>query len=156
MVKFMKIAAIVIGVAYIAAIIGVRLMERSLVYQPGARPVDIPDAALALKQQDVTFFAADSTRLAAWIILSGEAKRLEPIGEVVRDYIDSVERSPDGAAAAERVHERVTSATLFVTMAALGDAIIGNPLRRMVGRERDAVRKVIGALLPLVIEGQKP
>lgn len=95
-------------------------------------------------------------RLAAWIILSGEAKRLEPIGEVVRDYIDSVERGPDGGAAAERVHERVTSATLFVTMAALGDAIIGNPLRRMVGRERDAVRKVIGALLPLVIEGHKP
>jgi TetR/AcrR family transcriptional regulator, repressor for neighboring sulfatase len=37
-------------------------------------------------------------------------------------------------------------------MAALGDAIIGNDLRRMVGRERDAVRKIIGALLPLVVE----
>jgi uncharacterized protein len=67
-VKLVKLAVIVICVAYIAAIIGVRLMERSLVYQPGPRPVDIPDAALALKQQEVTFHAADSTRLTAWIV----------------------------------------------------------------------------------------
>jgi TetR/AcrR family transcriptional regulator, repressor for neighboring sulfatase len=107
---------------------------------------------------DIVFDAFDrggAGRLAAWIILSGEATRLTPIGKVVRDHIDSVERGADGAAAAERVHERITSATLFVTMAAAGDAIIGNHLRRMVGRERDAVRKIIGALLPLVIEGQK-
>jgi hypothetical protein len=39
-------------------------------------------------------------------------------------------------------------------MAALGDAIIGNHLRRMVGRERDAVRKIIAAMLPLVVEGK--
>jgi TetR/AcrR family transcriptional regulator, repressor for neighboring sulfatase len=107
---------------------------------------------------DIVFDAFDrggAGRLAAWIILSGEAARLTPIGEVVRDHIDSVERGADGEAAAEHVHERITSATLFVTMAAAGDAIIGNPLRRMVGRERDAVRKIIGALLPLVIEGHK-
>ncbi|MGH8175169.1 MAG: TetR/AcrR family transcriptional regulator [Steroidobacter sp.] len=90
-------------------------------------------------------------RLAAWIILSGEADRLAPVGEVVRDYIDSVERTAENP---QHIHERVTSATLFVTMAALGDAIIGDPLRRMVGRERDAVRKIIGTLLPLVVEGK--
>ncbi len=102
---------------------------------------------------DIVFDAFDrggAGRLAAWIVLSGEATRLAPIGEVVRDYIDSVERSAD--AAVQDVHERVTSATLFVTMAALGDAIIGNHLRRMVGRERDAVRKIIGRLLPVVLE----
>jgi hypothetical protein len=76
------------------------------------------------------------------------------VGGVVRDYIDSVERGAVAGADPEHVHERVTSATLFVTMAALGDAIIGNHLRRMVGRERDAVRKIIGALLPLVVEGR--
>ncbi|HET9447477.1 MAG TPA: TetR family transcriptional regulator [Steroidobacteraceae bacterium] len=102
---------------------------------------------------DIVFDAFDrggAGRLAAWIVLSGESTRLAPIGEVVRDYIDSVERSADPAV--QDVHERVTSATLFVTMAALGDAIIGNPLRRMVGRERDAVRKIIGRLLPVVLE----
>ena len=102
---------------------------------------------------DIVFDAFDrggAGRLAAWIVLSGEATRLAPIGEVVRDYIDSVERGADPGA--QDVHERVTSATLFVTMAALGDAIIGNHLRRMVGRERDAVRRIIGRLLPVVLE----
>jgi AcrR family transcriptional regulator len=102
---------------------------------------------------DIVFDAFDrggAGRLAAWIVLSGEATRLAPVGEVVRDYIDSVERG--AGPGAQDVHERVTSATLFVTMAALGDAIIGNHLRRMVGRERDAVRRIIGRLLPVVLE----
>jgi AcrR family transcriptional regulator len=102
---------------------------------------------------DIVFDAFDrggAGRLMAWIVLSGEATRLAPVGEVVRDYIDSVERGAE--AGAQDVHQRVTSATLFVTMAALGDAIIGNHLRRMVGRERDAVRKIIGRLLPVVLE----
>jgi AcrR family transcriptional regulator len=106
---------------------------------------------------DIVFDAFDrggAGRLAAWIILSGETGRLAPVGEVVRDYIDSIERGAEPGVDAPHVHERVTSATLFVTMAALGDAIIGNPLRRMVGRERDAVRKIIGSLLPLVAEGR--
>jgi AcrR family transcriptional regulator len=104
---------------------------------------------------DIVFDAFDrggAGRLAAWIVLSGEATRLAPVGEVVRDYIDSVERGADAGADTRDVHQRVTSATLFVTMAALGDAIIGNHLRRMVGRERDAVRKIIGRLLPVVLE----
>ena len=73
MVKFIKVALIVVCVVYIAAIIGVRVMERSLVFQPGARKVDIPDPTLALNQQEVTFHAADSTRLAAWIIPAANA-----------------------------------------------------------------------------------
>ena len=104
---------------------------------------------------DIVFDVFDrggAGRLAAWIVLSGEATRLAPVGEVVRDYIDSVERTADPSTGVQDVHERVTSATLFVTMAALGDAIIGNHLRRMVGRERDAVRKIIGRLLPIVLE----
>jgi TetR/AcrR family transcriptional regulator, repressor for neighboring sulfatase len=104
---------------------------------------------------DIVFDAFDrggAGRLAAWIVLCDEADRLAPLGEVVRDYIDSVERGAAGGADLKHVHESVTSATLFVTMAALGDAIIGNDLRRMVGRERDAVRKIISTLLPLVVE----
>lgn len=104
---------------------------------------------------DIVFDAFDrggAGRLAAWMALSGESMHLAPIGEVVRDYIDSVERGGDGDAAL--VHQRVTSATLFVTVAALGDAIIGNELRKMVGREREAVRKLMGALLPAVLASQ--
>jgi hypothetical protein len=66
--KFFEIVAIIICVAYIAAIVGVRLSERSLVYQPGARAVDAPDPALALNQRAVTFHAPDATTLTAWII----------------------------------------------------------------------------------------
>jgi AcrR family transcriptional regulator len=104
---------------------------------------------------DIVFDVFDrggAGRLAAWIVLSGEASRLAPVGAVVRDSIDSVERGADPGAGAQDVHLRITSATLLVTMAALGDAIIGNQLRRMVGRERDAVRTIIGRLLPVVLE----
>jgi hypothetical protein len=107
---------------------------------------------------DIVFDAFDhggAARLAAWIVLSGESTHLAPIGEVVRDYIDSVERGADTESGAAHVHERITSATLFVTMAALGDAIIGNQLRKMVGRERDTVRKIIGSLLPQVLEADR-
>lgn len=106
---------------------------------------------------DIVFDAFDrggAGRLAAWLILSGEADRLAPVGDVVRDYIDSVERGAGEKADMQQVHASVTSATLFVTMAALGDAIIGNHMRRMVGRERDAVRKIISSLLPLVADGR--
>ncbi len=104
---------------------------------------------------DIVFDAFDhggAARLAAWIVLSGESTHLAPIGEVVRDHVDSVERSADTEGSAADVHERITSATLFVTMAALGDAIIGNQLRKMLGRERDTVRKIIGSLLSQVLE----
>ncbi|MET0536251.1 MAG: TetR/AcrR family transcriptional regulator [Steroidobacter sp.] len=102
---------------------------------------------------DIVFDAFDqggAARLAAWMVLSGESMHLAPIGEVVRDHIDSVERGAE-TNDARLMHERITAATLFVAVAGLGDAIIGNQLRKMVGRERDAVRNLIGSLLPLVL-----
>jgi uncharacterized protein len=68
-----KTVIIIIGAAYLAAIIGVRLAERSLVYQPGARRVEVPSAALALNQRAITFQAPDSASLAAWIIPAANA-----------------------------------------------------------------------------------
>jgi fermentation-respiration switch protein FrsA (DUF1100 family) len=71
--KFLKIIAIVACVAYIAAVVAVRLAERSLVYQPGARRVDVPSPALALAQRTVTFQTPDSASLAAWIVPAANA-----------------------------------------------------------------------------------
>ena len=68
MLKFLKVIAIIVCVAYLAATAGVRLFERHLVYQPGQRPVDAPDPALALNQRSVIFRSADSASLTAWII----------------------------------------------------------------------------------------
>ena len=73
MVKFVKTIIILLGAAYLAAIIGVRLAERSLVYQPAARRVDVPPPALALNQRAITFQAADSVSLMAWIIPAANA-----------------------------------------------------------------------------------
>ena len=101
---------------------------------------------------DIVFDAFDTGgagRLAAWIALQGEQGRLDPMGEVVRNYIRNVERGADPGKG--NVHERITSATLLVTVAAFGDAVIGDALRQMVGREREAVRRMIGALLPSIV-----
>jgi AcrR family transcriptional regulator len=101
---------------------------------------------------DIVFDAFDSGgagQLAAWIVLSGESDRLAPVGEVVRNYVQNVERGAEHIGG--DIHGRVTSATLLVTMAAFGDAVIGDNLRSMVGRERNAVRKIIGDLLPYIL-----
>jgi TetR/AcrR family transcriptional regulator, repressor for neighboring sulfatase len=103
---------------------------------------------------DIVFDAFDqggAARLAAWMVLSGESTHLAPIEELLRDHIDSVERGAD-ATKAGSIHERITSATLFVAVAAMGDALIGNQLRKMVGREREVVRMLIGSLFPLVLD----
>jgi uncharacterized protein len=71
--KAIKVIAILACVAYVAACIGIRLMERRLVYQPGARAVDPPSAALALDQRSVTFRSPDSASLTAWIIPAAHA-----------------------------------------------------------------------------------
>ena len=68
MLKMLKVAAILACVAYVAATVGVWLMERSLVYQPGPRRLDAPPPHLALNERLVHFTTPDSTNLAAWII----------------------------------------------------------------------------------------
>jgi AcrR family transcriptional regulator len=97
---------------------------------------------------DIVFDAFDSGgagQLAAWIMLSGEAEHLAPVQEVVRKYIHNVEGTSDSVQ--QHVHDRVTTATLLVTIAAFGDALIGDHLRKMVGRERTAVRAITAAML---------
>lgn len=101
---------------------------------------------------DIVFDAYDSGgagQLAAWIVLSGAGDRLAPVGEVVRTCLQNVERGAENPS--EGLHARVTAATLLVTIAAFGDAVIGNNLRSMVGRERSAVRKIIADLLPHIL-----
>ena len=73
MLSALKVVAIILCVAYVAAIIGIRLYEPRLLYQPGARAVDPPDASLVLHERAVSFKAADSTTLSAWIIPAARA-----------------------------------------------------------------------------------
>lgn len=101
---------------------------------------------------DIVFDVFDSggaAQLAAWIVMSGESDRLAPVGEVVRNYLQNVERGVEAEGGV--LHERVTSATLLVTLAAFGDALIGENLRGMVGREPRAMRTIVGKLLPYIL-----
>ena len=68
MLNALKVIAFIVCVAYVIAVVGIRLYEPRLLYQPGARAVDPPDASLALRERSVSFKAADSTSLSAWII----------------------------------------------------------------------------------------
>jgi len=71
--RFVKTLLIIVCVAYVAALIGVRVSERSLIFMPGTRALDVPAPALALNQRKVRFQAADSTSLTAWIVPAANA-----------------------------------------------------------------------------------
>lgn len=55
-------------VAYVAIIVGMRVREKSMVYHPADRRVDVPSPTLALHQRDVRYRSADGTSLSAWIV----------------------------------------------------------------------------------------
>lgn len=65
-------------VAYGIAVGFVMLMERRLVFQPGARDLAPPAPGLALGQRLVSFRAADSTSLSAWIVPAATGDSLAP------------------------------------------------------------------------------
>lgn len=95
---------------------------------------------------DLVFDAFDkggAGRLAAWIVMSGNARQIQPVGDVVRDYVTRIEHSLAHDGGNAQLHQRVTSAVLLVTLAALGDAIIGDMLRKTVGRDRDTLREIV-------------
>jgi AcrR family transcriptional regulator len=108
---------------------------------------------------DLVFDAFDkggAGRLAAWIVMSGNARLLTPVGQVVREYVSYVEKEMAKEGGDERLHERVTSSLMLVTLAALGDSIIGDVLRKMVERDRDALRGVITELLHVIHHDPAP
>jgi AcrR family transcriptional regulator len=107
------------------------------------------DAAAPRILIDKVFDAFDkggAGRLAAWISLSGSLQYLEPVRRAVGELV----RAIDERFAREEgdVHTAVTSAVLFVALMAFGDAVIGQPLKDMLERERVAGRKVAAFLLP--------
>jgi len=107
------------------------------------------DAAAPRALVDMVFDAFDkggAGTLAAWISLSGNLKYLEPVRAAVAELVSAVEE--------KFVHEKgdphlgVTSTVLFIALMAFGDAVIGEPLKDMLERERAATRKVTAFLLP--------
>jgi AcrR family transcriptional regulator len=106
---------------------------------------------------DLVFDAFDSGgagRLAAWIVMSGNARLLAPVGQVVREYVTRVEQTLGDQSKSGDLHERVITSLLLVTQAALGDAIIGEPLSKMVERKRDTLRDIVTQML-YAIHGER-
>jgi AcrR family transcriptional regulator len=85
-------------------------------------------------------------RLAAWIALSGSFRYLEPVREAVAELV----RALDERFAQEEgdPHRGVTSVVLLLALMAVGDSLIGAPLKEMVDREPSASRRVAAFLLP--------
>jgi TetR/AcrR family transcriptional regulator, repressor for neighboring sulfatase len=104
---------------------------------------------------DIVFDAFDqggAGQLASWIAVSNRYEHLEPIREAVRDLVAALDekvRSRGGDGGPPR---RIPSALLFITLCAFGDAMIGGPLRDMLGRDRDSVRRLAAHLLPALLE----
>lgn len=89
-------------------------------------------------------------RLLSWMMLSGEAERLRPFSNALRDLILAIEA--DAPQQDADMHRRVTTGALVLVLAAVGDSLIGPILHAAVEREptavRDAVADVIDRLRP--------
>ncbi|TCS15968.1 TetR/AcrR family transcriptional regulator [Caulobacter sp. BK020] len=102
---------------------------------------------------DIVFTAFDeggAGQLAAWIALSNRYEHLEPVREAVVDLVTAL--SEKVLTSGDDPPRHIPSALLLITLCAFGDAVIGGPLRRMLGRDRDAVRRLAANLLPALIE----
>lgn len=111
------------------------------------------DAGAPRTLVDMVFDAFDkggAGRLAAWIALSGNTDHLDPVARAIDDLVRAIEEK--FANELGDPHLGVTSAVLFLGLMAFGDAVIGEPLKDMLDRERAAPRKISAILLPRFFE----
>lgn len=87
--------------------------------------------------------------LAAWISLSHDLGQLEAVRAAVDHLVQAI---ADKIKAEGREPPRhIPSALLFVTLCAFGDSMIGGALCDMLGRDREATRRIAAHLLPTFI-----
>ncbi|HEX5775253.1 MAG TPA: TetR family transcriptional regulator [Caulobacteraceae bacterium] len=114
------------------------------------------DEAAPRQLVDIVFDAfanGGAGMLAAWMALSQEISHFEPVSEVVKSLVKAIEERAQIDMANEAAHRRVTSAVLLISLCAFGDSVIGDPLREMLGRDKEAARRVTARLLPVFFEG---
>ncbi|MDZ3830518.1 MAG: helix-turn-helix domain-containing protein [Sphingopyxis sp.] len=108
------------------------------------------DAAAPRTVADMVFDAFDkggAGPLAAWIVLSGDVRQLEPVRDAVSALVAAIvdQARDDGAP------ERVRLAVLLMAVSAFGDAVIGPHLRDMLDQKDEAMRELIARILPLFL-----
>ena len=98
------------------------------------------------------FSTGGAGRLAAWIALSGDLSRLEPVRDAVQNLVLAVREKAD--LDDDKADEIIGSAVFFIALVAFGDALIGAPLRGMTSQSDDAGRRVAASLLPAFLATQ--
>ena len=100
---------------------------------------------------DLTFDAFDregAGALAAWMILSGNRDALDPILEALRSLVQQL-------SVAHEDHQ-VPESTLWLVLVALGDSLLGEPITRALGLERDSARQIAADALRAEIDRRHP
>jgi AcrR family transcriptional regulator len=102
---------------------------------------------------DTVFDAFDrggAGQLAAWIALSGNLPHFDAIENALDDLVQAMnQRFPDRNAPPGA---DFTSAVLLVSLMAFGDAVIGKPLKKMLGRDPAAPRAMVSFLLSMFLK----
>jgi AcrR family transcriptional regulator len=84
-------------------------------------------------------------RLTAWLASTGEAGRLRPLFDVLRDLIRTIEAGavlpPDEA------HRRIVDMTLLLVLAGLGDSLIGPMVHDTLGEAPGRAREILADVL---------
>jgi AcrR family transcriptional regulator len=88
------------------------------------------------------FEAKGAARLAAWLELTDESRRLGTVREAVQTVIRQRIR-PDNDAAIERLEDAI----LVSVILAIGTGLFGPTLSQLLGKKKDRARKVALALL---------
>ena len=100
---------------------------------------------------DLTFDAFDregAGALAAWMILSGNRDALDPILEALRGMVRQLGHDHEG--------HHVPESTLWLVLAALGDALLGAPIASALGLPRDTARTIAATMLGNEIKMRHP
>jgi AcrR family transcriptional regulator len=86
--------------------------------------------------------------LAAWMILSGNRDALDPILQSIRGLVDQL--------APGHEEHQVPEGTLWLVLAALGDALLGEPIAQALGLPRDTSRDLAAKSLRAQIAAAHP
>ena len=100
---------------------------------------------------DGTFDAFDregAGALAAWMILSGNRDALDPILNSIRGLVSQLRVGHE--------EHHVPESTLWLVLAALGDALLGEPITSALGLDRDAARRIATDALRAEIAARHP
>lgn len=135
-------------------------LQKALIAQmAGQIAGSIKDAVLRSRQAgdpaevvDLTFDAFGCNgagALASWMILSGNEDALDPILTAIHDLVE------DLAGDHEAKDAPIREETLQLVLMALGDALLGAPMAKALGLQRDTARKLARYML-LADRGHHP